>query len=333
MAPRAFAVVSQGGIFRQCSPGFVFCLARLYCAFPSWSSASVQRPCCARPMKNSPADRHGVPTPGTMLAQQNEPFAQQSDPRGRSGAAARSSRTTLRWQRTTPHDSCPANPLAAAASEATAAVTEATTDNPADAPKLTEPGAPEQPSPAAASETARDALTAPEPDNDGARGARNGTRRWLGSGRATPLTNSAVAERTPRPGSRLSMRLRRRPSNLRRRRPSRSTCQQLRPEADRSRDPRSPRLAISRGHRRQARKKTANNETRARPIATSSRIACARNASPRRAATWLIVHGSCGAPRFSNSLPAAFTTPPGHDQSYRPRPMSRPRRIRTAFRS
>jgi len=102
--------------------------------------------------------------PGTMLAQQNEPFAQQSD----------SSQAVLALLQVEPDDKEAANETSHAgvqesdlqppASEAIAAVTEPPTVTPVDAPKLAALGAPEEPSPAAAAEAASNAPSAPEPD-------------------------------------------------------------------------------------------------------------------------------------------------------------------------
>jgi hypothetical protein len=108
-------------------------------------------------------------TPGTMLAQQNEPFAQQSDP----------SRAVLALLEVEPNDKDAAKEtsdgsaqepgLQPSASEATAAVTEPAAGNLVDAPKPAALSAPEEPSPAAAGETAKDTPTkntptAPEPE-------------------------------------------------------------------------------------------------------------------------------------------------------------------------
>ena len=100
-------------------------------------------------------------TPGTMLAQQNEPFAQQNDP----------SRAVLAMLEVEPEDKDAASETSRdsalepgprpSASEATAAVTEPPAGNPADAPKLSALGASEEPSPAAASEPAKNAPTTP----------------------------------------------------------------------------------------------------------------------------------------------------------------------------
>jgi hypothetical protein len=103
-------------------------------------------------------------TPGTMLAQQNEPFAQQSD----------SSRAVLALLEVEPDDKEAASEtsddsareprLEPSASEATAAATEPAAGNLVDAPKLAALSAPEEPSPAAASETAKNTPTTPEPE-------------------------------------------------------------------------------------------------------------------------------------------------------------------------
>jgi hypothetical protein len=100
-------------------------------------------------------------TPGTMLAQQNEPFAQRSD----------SSTTVLALLEVEPDDKAAVNEtshgarepgLQPSACEATAAVPEPAAGNLADAPKPIAPSAPEEPSPVAASETAKDTPTTPE---------------------------------------------------------------------------------------------------------------------------------------------------------------------------
>lgn len=99
-------------------------------------------------------------TPGTMLAQQNEPFALQSDP----------SRTVLALLEVEPddpeaardasRDSAQEPALQPLESEATAAVAEPSPGNPVDAAKLR---APEEPLPVAASDPAKDGPATPEP--------------------------------------------------------------------------------------------------------------------------------------------------------------------------
>ena len=103
-------------------------------------------------------------TPGTMLAQQNEPFAQQSDPSPPVLALLEVEPDDKEAARETSNDSTGEAGLPPAASEATAAVTEPSTGNLADAPKLSEPGAPGEPSPVAAGETAKAAPTTPDPE-------------------------------------------------------------------------------------------------------------------------------------------------------------------------
>jgi hypothetical protein len=95
-------------------------------------------------------------TPGTMLAQQNEPFAQQSDP-------SRAVLALLEVEpdeavRETSRDSAQEPGLQPSESEATVAVMEPSTGNPVDAPKLSVP----EPLPVAA--TAKDAAAMPEPE-------------------------------------------------------------------------------------------------------------------------------------------------------------------------
>ena len=102
--------------------------------------------------------------PGTMLAQQNEPFAQQND----------SSRAVLAMLEVEPddkeaasetsHDSAQDPGLQPSASESTAAVTEPPASNLADPPKLAALNPLEELSPAATSEIARNAPTTPEPE-------------------------------------------------------------------------------------------------------------------------------------------------------------------------
>jgi hypothetical protein len=98
--------------------------------------------------------------PGTMLAQQNDPFAQQGD-----------SGTVLALLEVAPDDREPASETShgdvgepgvqASASEASAAVTEPSTSEPQE---LAPPNVPPEPSPAAASEAANNAPIASEPE-------------------------------------------------------------------------------------------------------------------------------------------------------------------------
>jgi hypothetical protein len=126
--------------------------------------------------------------PGTMLAQQNEPFAQRSD----------SSQTVLALLEVEPddktaasetsHDSAQEPGLQPSASEATAAVPEPAAGNLADAPKLTALSAPEEPSLVAACETAKDTPTTPQSE----------TMAHLEPG-LSPGDGSAAVERTAPP--------------------------------------------------------------------------------------------------------------------------------------
>jgi hypothetical protein len=101
--------------------------------------------------------------PGTMLAQQNDPFAQQGD-----------SGTVLAFLEVAPDDKEAASETShgeigepgvqPSASETSAAVTEPSTSNVADAQELAPPNAPPEPSPTAASEAANNAPIASEPE-------------------------------------------------------------------------------------------------------------------------------------------------------------------------
>lgn len=136
--------------------------------------------------------------PGTMLAQQNEPFAQQSD----------SSRTVLAFLEVEPdgkevagetsHDSAQQPGPPPPASEVTAALTEPAADNLVDAPKPIALSAPEEPSPVAASETAKDTPTTPEsetmahlepgmPPGDGSAAVERTASRAAASDPAPPI--------------------------------------------------------------------------------------------------------------------------------------------------
>jgi len=99
--------------------------------------------------------------PGTMLARQNEPFAQQSDPSPAVLALLEVEPDDKQAVRESHHDSAEEPGLQPSAGEAAAAVTEPAAGNLVDAPKLAL-SAPEEPSPVAASETAKRAPTTPE---------------------------------------------------------------------------------------------------------------------------------------------------------------------------
>jgi hypothetical protein len=99
--------------------------------------------------------------PGTMLARQNEPFAQQSDPSPAVLALLEVEPDDKQAVRES-HDSTAEPGLQPSAGETAAAVTEPAAGNLVDAPKLAALGAPEEPSLVAASETAKSAPTTPE---------------------------------------------------------------------------------------------------------------------------------------------------------------------------
>jgi hypothetical protein len=105
-------------------------------------------------------------TPGTMLAQQNEPFAQRSDSSITVLALLEVEPDDKAAASETPHDSAREPGLQPSASEATAAVPEPAAGNLVDPPKPVALSAPEEPSPVAASETvketAKDAPTTPQ---------------------------------------------------------------------------------------------------------------------------------------------------------------------------
>jgi hypothetical protein len=100
--------------------------------------------------------------PGTMLAQQNEPFAQQSDSSRAVLALLEVEPDDKKAASETSHDSPQEPGLRPSASEAAAAVTEPAAGNPVDAPKLDALSGPEEPSLVAASETTKSAPTPPE---------------------------------------------------------------------------------------------------------------------------------------------------------------------------
>jgi len=99
--------------------------------------------------------------PGTMLARQNEPFAQQSDPSPAVLALLEVEPDDKLAVRESHHDSAEEPGLQPSAGEAAAAVTEPAAGKLVDAPKLAALSAPEEPSPVAASETAKSAPTTP----------------------------------------------------------------------------------------------------------------------------------------------------------------------------
>jgi len=101
-------------------------------------------------------------TPGTMLAQQNEPFAQQNDSSQAVLAMLEVEPDDKDAESETSRDSAQEPGLRPSASEATAAVTEPPAGSPADAPKPAALDASEEPSPAVASETTSNAPTTPE---------------------------------------------------------------------------------------------------------------------------------------------------------------------------
>jgi len=99
--------------------------------------------------------------PGTMLAQQNEPFAQQSDSSPAVLALLEVEPNDKQAASETSHDGPQEPGLQPSASEAAAAVPEPAAGNLVDAPKLAALSAPEEPSLAAAGETAQSAPTTP----------------------------------------------------------------------------------------------------------------------------------------------------------------------------
>ena len=104
-------------------------------------------------------------TPGTMLAQQNEPFAQQSEPAPPVLALLEVEPDDKEAAREISHDSAGEPGLQPTASEATVAVTEPPTiGNPVEAPNHTTTSPPEELLPVAASEPAKDPPTTPEPE-------------------------------------------------------------------------------------------------------------------------------------------------------------------------
>ena len=127
--------------------------------------------------------------PGTMLAQQNEPFAQQGDSSRAVLALLEVEPDDKKAASETSHDSPQEPGLQPSASEAAAAVTEPAPGNPVDAPKLDALSAPEEPSLVAASETTKSAPSPPESE----------TMAHLEPGMSSGEGSTAVEHATPPP--------------------------------------------------------------------------------------------------------------------------------------